>query len=170
MPIPFDLGELLPPLSSIFGQPAQLHPVRFDLSPAYSPQRDQYNSTQILLQLREQLGPGVDRLIGVVDVDLFVPVLTYVFGEAQLSGQLAVASTFRLREPWLQHGAPAGVFRSRLLKTLLHELGHTVGLRHCADYSCIMTSASSLEMLDEKSETFCLKCRASIAKARRKSP
>ncbi|PKN56438.1 MAG: hypothetical protein CVU56_16180 [Deltaproteobacteria bacterium HGW-Deltaproteobacteria-14] len=105
---------------------------------------------------------GVGRILGLVDQDLFIPVLTYVFGEAQLGGTVAVASTFRLREPWAAGGATSAVLEARLVKTALHELGHTFGLRHCLHPRCVMTSAAGLEMLDEKVPAFCLACQGQL--------
>jgi predicted Zn-dependent protease len=40
-----------------------------------------------LKRIVEDCPPGAN-ILGVTDVDLFVPVLTFVFGEAQVSGSL----------------------------------------------------------------------------------
>lgn len=170
MPLPVDLSEHLPPLVRGFRQDVLVQPLEIDLSAAYDPDRDQYLSSALLLRLLELRPPGAERLVGVVDVDLFVPVLTYVFGEAQLGGRVAIVSTFRLREPWLRGGVPPELLRERVGKTLLHELGHTHGLRHCPDPTCVMASASSLEMLDEKGPEFCLECRGVLAVPRSAHP
>lgn len=163
MALPVDLSEHLPLLVRGFHRDAVLYPLDVDLSSAYDADRDQYLSSALLLRLLELRPAGAARIVGVVDVDLFVPVLTYVFGEAQLGGAAAVVSTFRLREPWLRGGIPPDRLRERISKTLLHELGHTHGLRHCPDPTCVMASASSLEMLDEKGPDFCLDCRGALA-------
>jgi len=93
---------------------------------------------------------------------LFVPVLTFVFGEAQLDGNCATVSFARLREE--AYGLPAheDVLRERLLKEAIHELGHTFGLRHCADWRCVMTSSHAVERLDVKSAEFCGECRKRV--------
>jgi archaemetzincin len=170
MPLPVDLSEHLPPLARGLRQDVLVQPLAIDLAAAYDPDRDQYLSSALLLRLLELRPAGAERLVGVVDVDLFVPVLTYVFGEAQLGGRVAIVSTFRLREPWLRGGAPAALLRERVGKTLLHELGHTHGLRHCPDPTCVMASASSLEMLDEKGPDLCLECRGTLAAPRPARP
>lgn len=162
MALPIDLTEYLPTLVRGFRRDVVLSPLDVDLAGAYDADRDQYLSSALLLRLLELQPPGTARIVGVVDVDLFVPVLTYVFGEAQLGGAAAIVSTFRLREPWLRGGPPPERLRERVAKTLLHELGHTHGLRHCPDPTCVMASASSLEMLDEKGPDFCLECRGAL--------
>jgi archaemetzincin len=165
MRLPCSLDAFIPALSQAFLRPVAIRPLRLDLEVAYDPQRDQYRSSFVLQQLLDSLPGDAERVVGVVDLDLFMPVLTYVFGEAQLGGPAAVVSTFRLREPWLPRGVRPQLLQQRLGKTLLHELGHTVGLRHCPDLNCVMASAASLEMLDEKGGSFCLDCRGDIVAA-----
>jgi archaemetzincin len=90
-------------------------------------------------------------------------VLTFVFGEAQLEGSCAVVSTARLREEF--YGLPArdDLLRERLLKEATHEIGHTFGLRHCPDWSCVMASSHAVEVMDVKGAEFCKSCRKPIA-------
>jgi archaemetzincin len=133
---------------------------RMDIGFSYSPERGQYYATRIL----QQLLPGVrdarsERLLGVTDVDLFVPVLSFVFGEAQLSGAVALISAHRLQQEF--YGAPANpqLASERLLKEALHELGHTFGLRHCADWNCVMSASHSIERVDVRSAWYCSQCR-----------
>ena len=159
--LPCDPEALRGPLERAFGVPVAVRPLAVELDRTYDRGRNQLNSTSILrLLLLEEFSERA--VLGLVDQDLFIPVLTYVFGEAQLGGRVAVASTYRLREPWEAGGAPEAVLAQRLLKTALHELGHTRGLRHCLHARCVMTSASGLEMLDEKNAAFCPACRAQI--------
>lgn len=127
--------------------------------------RNQYMSTSILARLtalREsepfaREGAGA-RLLGVTALDLFVPVLTFVFGEAQLDGRCGVVSLHRLREE--HYGLPPNpeLLAGRLAKEAVHELGHTYGLRHCDDWNCVMASTHSVERLDLKAAEFCARC------------
>src|SRR5262249_45197761 len=114
-----------------------------------------------LQRLERQCDPDA-RILGVTSCDLFVPVLTFVFGEAQLDGNCATVSFARLKEE--AYGLPPreGLLRERLLKEAVHELGHTFGLRHCADGRCVMTSSHAVERLDVKSAEFCAGCRALV--------
>jgi archaemetzincin len=96
--------------------------------------------------------------LGVTDLDLYIPVLTFVFGEAQLAGGRAVVSTLRLRQEFYGLPADPELLGERLLKEALHELGHTYGLRHCPDYTCVMSSSNGVERIDLKSAEFCPTC------------
>jgi archaemetzincin len=106
----------------------------------------------------EGAGEGA-RILGVTEMDLFVPVLTFVFGEAQLDGRCAVISLQRLREEFYGLPANPALLRERAVKEAVHELGHTFGLRHCPDWRCVMASTHAVERLDLKSAEFCEGCR-----------
>ena len=103
---------------------------------------------------------GVRRL-GVTCVDLYVPILTFVFGEAEVGGARAVVSFHRLRQEF--YGLPGNpeLERERLLKEAVHELGHTLELTHCDDYRCAMAPSHSVEWIDLKESVFCPDCRES---------
>jgi archaemetzincin len=94
--------------------------------------------------------------------DLFVPILTFVFGEAQFPGRAAIISAARLREEF--YGLPPNTAKldQRLLKEAVHEIGHTRGLAHCDDWRCVMVSSHRVERLDLKSAEFCSRCRKAI--------
>jgi archaemetzincin len=137
-------------------QPAPLQP-EF----AWEPKRNQYWSTSILKRLLETSAPEV-HVLGVAGIDLFVPVLTFVFGEAQIGGRAALVSTHRLRNDFYGLPADADILFERLVKEALHEMGHNFGLKHCADWQCVMTSSHAVEKLDLKTDAFCRTCRTAI--------
>jgi archaemetzincin len=134
------------------------HPDGLEADFAFNPVRRQYHSTEILKRIVQQQPAGSWKVLGVTEVDLYIPVLTFVFGEAQLVNGGAVVSTHRLRQEF--YGLPSNpeLLRERLLKEALHELGHTYGLRHCPDYSCVMSASNGVERVDLKLATFCPAC------------
>lgn len=160
------LERLAAELARTFHTRCQIRPELFDVTFARDSARRQYYSTAILQRLERACDPDA-RVLGVTTCDLFVPVLTFVFGEAQLDGNCATVSLARLKEE--AYGLPASetLLRERLLKEAVHELGHTFGLRHCADWRCVMTSSHAVERLDVKSAEFCAACRKSVLDERR---
>ena len=145
-------------LARTFRTPCRIRPEMLDVTSAYDVRRSQYYSTAILQQMERSLDSDA-RILGVTGCDLFVPVLTFVFGEAQLDGHCAVVSTARLKDEFYGLPGSAELLRDRLIKEAAHELGHTFGLRHCADWRCVMSSSHAVERLDVKGAEFCKSCR-----------
>jgi archaemetzincin len=143
-----------------FGLPVTITP---NLAPplyALDPVRQQYNSNMILKRLLEESSPDAIKILGITDVDLFNPIFSFVFGEAQFKGKCAVISSYRLRgNP--DHVLPPGCppLLNRLEKEAIHELGHTFGLRHCSDPDCVMKYSVGLACADRKFSFFCPTCR-----------
>jgi archaemetzincin len=125
--------------------------------------RGQYHSTQILEFLLAENDSGAFRILGVTSVDLFIPILTFVFGEAQLNGKAAVISLFRPRGDANSTNPSLAVVLKRLIKLGVHELGHTFGLGHCREEGCLMGFAANLEKLDQKNLALCPYCRVLLA-------
>jgi archaemetzincin len=148
-------------IARTFQTTCTVRPGLLDSGFALEPGRGQYHSTAILQRL-ERMGDPDARVLGVTALDLYVPVLTFVFGEAQLEGNTAVVSTARLRDEF--YGLPRrdDLLQERLLKEAVHELGHTFGLRHCPDWRCVMASSHAVERLDIKTADFCHGCRREV--------
>ena len=100
---------------------------------AFDKKRNQYSSSVILNEIRAYASKNdkFHRVLGVVDVDIFVPELNYVFGEAYTPGRAALISLWRLKPQFYGESAGSDVFVLRALKEAIHELGHTLGLPHC---------------------------------------
>jgi archaemetzincin len=97
--------------------------------------------------------------MGVTTLDLYVPILKYVFGLAEVNGQCALISTYRLRPEFYEQPGNDTLLLERTEKTALHELGHTLGLTHCRDRLCVMYSSTHIENTDQKNADFCRTCR-----------
>jgi len=130
---------------------------------AFNFARQQYSSTEILASLLKSGTPPSERILAVTAVDLYIPILTFVFGEAQLRGSCAVVSFHRLRQEFYGLPANSTVLRDRLLKEAVHELGHTLPLAHCEDYQCVMSPSHGVEWIDLKTSQFCTSCQGAVA-------
>ena len=152
------LAPLVERLERRFPLAVKLHPPWFDPEEAFDPSRGQYDSRGLLAALLGKPVADAERVLGVTSVDLFVPVLSYVFGEAQLGGRAALVSVHRLRNE--VYGLPGDdvVLLERLEKEAVHELGHTYGLVHCREIGCVMLSSTYAEEIDFKGAAFCPAC------------
>ncbi len=97
-----------------------------------------------------------------VRVDLYIPILTYIFGQAKLGGYTGLASLYRLRNEHYGLEPDYALLIDRFSKVIIHELGHTFGLIHCSNQVCVMRSSTYVEDLDQKEKQFCYKCRAEL--------
>ena len=162
-PVNFRDDELFESLSSElskrFGFPCRMLPLEENLSFALDPERGQYHSSKISRRLSAKIPKDALRILIVVNVDLYVPRLRFVFGEAQIGGPSAIISVTRLRQEFYGMKPDRGLFRERTVKEAVHELGHTFGLSHCRNSSCVMFFSNSLPDTDRKKSDFCPECR-----------
>jgi archaemetzincin len=142
----------------------EIFPVELDPAPAYHAERQQYHSSEILQRMQALVRPQDWRLLAVADVDLYIPILKYVFGEAQMGGPCAVVSVHRLRQEFYGPDRDDALLSQRLLKESIHELGHTLDLRHCQAYRCVMASSHSVESIDLRESTLCEACGSLVSK------
>jgi archaemetzincin len=168
IPIDFNDRSLLDPLclslANRFGMPAHVENRPLNIHQAFDPMRNQYNSSSLLAQLIDAPPADAGRILGVCNFDLFIPILTYVFGEAQLEGIGAIVSIHRLKNEFYGGQSDHHVLMERLLKEATHELGHTYGLYHCRYPGCVMNSSTYVEDIDDKSVMPCRDCLRIIKK------
>jgi archaemetzincin len=125
---------------------------------AYDTKRDQYQSVEIMKMLAQRAPRDAFRVLGVTEIDLAIPMLSFLFGQAQFDGPVALVSLRRLRQEFYGLPAQESLLRERVVKEALHELGHTFGLVHCFESSCAMSLATHVELVDAKEEKFCAQC------------
>jgi archaemetzincin len=140
-------------ISCLVGEPME--------NPAYAqdPEREQYSCKRILQRLHHSCLSHSWWVLAVTDKDLFVPILKYVFGAAQMEGRCAVISLHRLRPQFYGDEEDEQLFLGRLVKTAVHELGHSLGLTHCRRRTCVMYSSTRIDDTDAKMADFCPTCR-----------
>ena len=149
-------------LPETFGVRCTEVPVTLDLQEAYDERRRQWHSTRLLTRLCDiPVGEG-SKVLGVTEVDLFIPIFTFVFGEAQVGGSAALMSTHRLHEEFYGLPKDTSLLLARAEKEAVHELGHTYGLAHCRSFDCVMRFSNSVEQVDLKPCHFCQLCAAGL--------
>lgn len=153
--VPFrldDLEALLPALDRqvrrSLGLTLEVAPPAFDTQTCFSAARGQYDATALLGALAEQ--GGGRRIVGLTDLDLFISIFTFVLGAGQLGGRAAVVSTRRLRPQTYGLPEDPALLEERVCKEVVHELGHTFGLRHCMDPGCVMHASSLADEVDAR--------------------
>ncbi len=139
-----------------FGFRTQVNSLIDDIEFAFDADRKQYHSTPILRKLTDNAPHRTLKILAVTHVDLFIPILTFVYGEAQLGGTSCIISTNRLY-PYPGYDREESD-RNRIIKESIHELGHTFNLRHCKEKTCAMHYCRTLEDVDLKLHQYCRYC------------
>ena len=152
------LTDLTRALSATFRVPCEVSSTSLDPEFAFHGERQQYHSSELLYRMQDHVSGEAWRILGVTSVDLYIPILTFVFGEAQMGGPCSLVSFHRLRQEFYGLPADLGMLRERLLKEAVHEIGHTINLTHCEDYGCAMAPSHAVEWIDLKNASFCSSC------------
>ena len=149
-------------LNKAFGKQVQVGKGMPRADYAFNKKRNQYFSTAILKAMMEKKEYAIhEKILGITDDDLYVPKLTFVFGEA--SQRVAIISLTRLRDEFYNLPKDRSLFRKRVLTEAVHELGHTYGLRHCGNPHCAMFFSKSLIDTDRKGPAFCQRCKNKLS-------
>ncbi len=150
-------------VEKVFGFKTRVVSLLDDLSFSHDEKRNQYYSTAILTELEKKASGDGIKVLAITREDLFIPILTHVYGEAQLGGRAAIISVSRLID--YPESGDLKKSRERIVKEAAHELGHAFDLRHCEDPQCIMHYCRKLEDVDNKSDKFCRYCKVFLSDA-----
>jgi len=145
-----------------YGHEVVIDEKRLELSRFYDPARKQYDGNNLLKEIDSLYASESFKTVGMFRVDLFIPILTYIYGQAFLNGRTAIASLFRLNNERYGMTADDKLLLDRFIKEVIHELGHTFGLKHCHVPGCVMASSTYVEDVDQKSRELCNKCRMEL--------
>ena len=155
------VDALAPAVREAFGTEVVIAPPLSLPASAYDRRRGQYSSTALLDDLARAKRPEWERLLGITNVDLYIPQLNFVFGEGDFDRGVAVFSLERLRS------ADSALSRRRAATEAIHELGHTYGLAHCENKHCVMWFSNTLAESDRKGTRFCAEHAAQLARLHR---
>jgi len=164
------LADLARHLTDQWGFACHIVKARSNPAHAFNEQRKQYDAKLILKSLMAERPRHIHRLIGVTGADLYVPILKFVYGLAEINGHCALISLHRLNPEFYDQPPNPGVLQRRCEKTALHELGHMLGLTHCRDRRCIMYSSTKIEDTDFKDAALCPSCSDLLAWHRSTTP
>ncbi len=128
----------------------------------YDKERQQFEAEAVRQTLQGLQCPEAYRLVGLLDQDCYSPGLNFIFGQAAVNGREAFVVLPRLRQNFYGLEEDKNLFKQRVLKEVVHELGHTWGLAHCDQPGCVMRFSDSLQDTDDKSTEFCPTCREKL--------
>ena len=148
---------------AVFGLPVDIEIGYTDLARFYDPTRHQYDGNRLIQFIHSEYGNNQRKAIGLFRVDLFIPILTFIIGQAVYKGNAGVVSLFRLKNELYGLKKNDGLLYERFCKEIIHELGHTFGLTHCYSPACVMRSSTYIEDVDQKEARFCARCRDKLA-------
>lgn len=128
---------------------------------------ESYSADSIIMFLSTFINDTIADVVGLTHSDIYtirqyntyennVPVVLYepkgVFGYGYVSGGACVVSDHRLMT------ANQQLVSNRLKKIIIHEIGHNLGLSHCARDTCVMFEGD-IPTLDRCNGNYCNKCR-----------
>lgn len=155
------LKELEAPLAQVLGVNAYLGKSALPQPQfAFNKDRQQYHTTAIMRRLLTIKDMGTPLIVGIADVDLFVPDSPCVYGEADRESHAAVMSLWRLK------GEGDG-WKRRTFVEAVHQAGHLIGLSFCEDARCAMFLATAITDAERRQLHLCSNCRNELAKIRR---
>lgn len=152
------LSKIAEKITEIFLLPVVIEEKYIELSGFYDPARRQYDANKLLKEIDISSSPDSIKTIGVFHVDIFIPIFTYIFGQAFLNGRTGIASLYRLKNELYGIEPDNDLLLERFSKVIVHELGHAFGLIHCHTPSCVMLSSTYMEDIDQKELKLCNKC------------
>ncbi len=165
-PVGFSNSEIIPAIvdhiKKTLSTEVSVIDLPLDLESVKSVERNQFYSTKLIAQALKVTSAYDGKVLLLVDVDLYIPIFTFLFGEAQLRGKHSIVSLCRLHEEFYTGRTDMPLLFNRAMKEIYHELGHNFGLLHCENWECVMHASAGIEEVDIKGEFYCKKCMEQI--------
>lgn len=152
------IDVLIKELKEVFeGNIELLNPGRELPEKGYNKKRGQY-AAEVFIE--ELLGIAKDDeiVLGITESDIYTEKTNFVFGQAQLGGRATIISLKRLDPEYYGMPTDERLFKQRILKEAVHEIGHCLGLGHCNNPKCNMVFSNSIYGVDYKNVEFCNNC------------
>lgn len=156
------LEKIAVAVNTAFELPVNIEVGYTDLVKFYDPARRQYDGNRLIQLIHSKYASENVKALGLFRVDLFIPILTFIIGQAVYNGNAGVVSLYRLKNELYGLKLDNELLFERFRKEIIHELGHMFGLKHCITPICVMRSSTYIEDVDEKMPRFCLKCREEL--------
>ena len=156
------LEKIAPAVDNEYGYNVVVKESRMDLSDFFDPGRRQYNGNKLLQAVNAMATPGSIKTMGLFSIDLYIPIMTFIFGQAVLNGHAGIASLYRLGNERYGIEPDDRLLLERFTKEVIHELGHTFGLIHCNTPGCVMRTSTYVEDIDQKDQHLCHNCRRQL--------
>ncbi len=121
---------------------------------------------QILINRRREENLGM--ILAITDLPIFSSTnnnILFLFGEANLKHRCCIVSSLILKEVFYNRQANRVLVEKRIIKEIIHEVGHLVlGPDHCDNLSCVMRFSKNIEEIDQKKKELCKKCKIKLNK------
>jgi archaemetzincin len=79
-----------------------------------------------------------------------------------MNGKVALVSICRLDPTFYQQSKDDSLFERRVIKEVIHEVGHMLGLPHCNKRNCVMTFSNTVGQVDRKTKYLCEMCKLQL--------
>jgi archaemetzincin len=160
----FELSRLAGHLASVFGSAVDILSGARTPEEAFSVARNQYFSTVLLHKLELLKSSGREKILGLVDDDMYTPNRAWVMGASDRFAGTSVISMYRLRQEYFGYEEEDKVLYRRTCKEAVHQLGHLHGMGACRNPRCAMFASDNMQDIDEKREKFCDNCLRNIGR------
>ena len=129
---------------------------------AWDEKRGQHSAPLVLQRVLDRADARAEKILAVTASDLFIPMLSFVYGQAQLGGRAGIVSVARLHQEFYGLAPNGELLLARARKEAVHETGHLFGLVHCEEIECAMSLSTNVRQIDLKNDFLCEACRTQV--------